>query len=69
MSDAFAIGFDVQLEFFVLLDDMLFDIFDVDARIFDGYCFLAARDFNRQAVGLNSLRRRFGRRRRWILRG
>ena len=69
VGDAFAIGFDVQLEFFVPLDDMLLDVLDVDAGIFDGNGFFAAGDFNGQAFGFRSLRRSFRCGRRWILRG
>lgn len=47
MRDAFTIGFDVQLHFLVPLDGMLFDIFDVDAGVFDGNGFFTAGDFDR----------------------
>ena len=46
MGDAFAIGFDVEFEFFVFLDDMLFDVFDVDACVFNGNGFVTAGDFD-----------------------
>ena len=47
VRDAVAIRFDVQLDFLVLLDDMFFDVFDVDARVLNGNSFLAAGDFDR----------------------
>jgi len=48
VSDAIAIGFDVQFYFLILSDGPLFDIFDVDAGIFDGNRFVASGHFNGQ---------------------
>jgi len=69
VGDAFTIGFDVEFEFFVPLDEMLFDVLDVDAGVFDGNGFFAAGDFDSQAFGFRSLRGGFRRRCRRILRG
>ena len=69
MRDAVSVGFDVQFEFFVLLDDMLFDVLDVDAGVFNGNGFLAAGNFDRKASRLRVLSGRLGRRRGWILCG
>src|SRR5580700_8702501 len=46
MGDAFAVGLDVEFEFFVLLDDMLFDVLDIDACVFNGNSLFAAGDFD-----------------------
>ncbi len=46
MGDAFAVGFYVEFEFFILPDDMLFDVFDIDARVFNGNSLFAASDFD-----------------------
>jgi hypothetical protein len=67
VGNALAVGFDVQLEFFVLFEEMLFDVFDIDAGVFNGNGVVAAGDFDSQAVGFNRLRGSFRRRRRRIL--
>lgn len=50
MGDTFAIGLDVQFQRFVFLDGMLFDVFDINAGVFDGLLFIAAGDFNGDTV-------------------
>src|SRR5271168_3535915 len=69
VRDAIAVGLNVQFELFVLLDDMLFDVFDVDACVFNGNGFFATGDLDRQAVGLRGRSGRLRGRRRGILSG
>jgi len=69
VRDAIAVRFDVQFDFFILLHGMFFDVFDVDAGVFNGNGSLATGDFDRQARGLRGWSGRLGRRRRWILSG
>ena len=69
MRDAFAVSLDVELKFFVFLDDVLFDVLDIDACVFNGHRSLAPGDFNRQAAWLLALRRSLRGRRRRILSG
>ena len=69
MRDTFAVGFDVEFNFFVLLDDMLFDVLDVDAGVFDGNGFFASGDLDSQAIRPRQLRLWLGRRRGRILSG
>jgi len=69
VGDASTIGFDIEFEFFVPLDEMLFDVLDVDAGVFDGNGFFASGDFDGQPSGFRSLRGNFRRSRGRILRG
>lgn len=58
VRDAIVVGFHVQLELFVFLNDVLFDVFQVNAGIFYGSLFVAAGNFDGDArlrIGLLNL--------------
>lgn len=52
VSDAVAIGLNVELESFVFAEFALFGVFEVDAGIFDGGFGIAADDFDANTIGL-----------------
>src|SRR6267143_3337067 len=70
MSDAVAVGLHVEFEFFVFLYDVLFDVFHINAGIFDGRLFVPAGHFDGDArlrIGLLNFVARLGFRRGRIL--
>lgn len=71
VGDTLAIGLDVQFQLFVLTESAFFDIFHINACIFDGESLVASRNFNGQpGSGIGSRRRRsFGCRGRRVLGG
>lgn len=54
VSNAFAIGFHIELELLVFPDDVFFDVFDVDASVLNGDGVVAARDFDCQTGKLDA---------------
>src|SRR5256885_8472960 len=69
VSDTFAIGLHVELDFLVLAEFSLFDVLEINAGVFDWLVGIAANDFNANAVGLSSFRGRGGVCRRVVLCG
>lgn len=68
---AFPIGFHIQFHGLVFLDLMLFDVFEIDAGIFNRYFLSATGDFNGDAclwIGFGLARLGFRSRGRGILR-
>lgn len=71
VRNAFAVGLHVQFQLFVFLDDVLFDVLQVNAGILDGRILVAAGDFDSNAslwIGLLNFVGRLGLRRGRILR-
>ncbi len=49
MGDAFTVCFDIEFQLLVFQDLALFDVFEVDAGVFNGRLFVAASDFDGDA--------------------
>ena len=49
VGDAFTVCFDIEFQLLVFPDPALFDVFEVDAGVFNGRLFVAASDFDGDA--------------------